>query len=92
MAQAETQRKTTPAGAVAERIICDLEAEFPKAVFLINNEVYGDEELDIDIFVPEGDLLKVKRRAIEVTMKLEDETDHFIALTVVPLECCPIRV
>ena len=59
--------------------------------YLINGEVYGDEDLYIDIFVDEAELLALDRLASEITFRFWEETDYDILAMVAPMECYQIK-
>lgn len=76
---------------VAERIIADLQERFPTAEFLLNDEVYGDEDLYIDIYVDEDELLVLDRFANELTYRYWENTGYDIMPMVAPRDCYPIK-
>lgn len=78
-------------GDVAERIIADILKRFPGAKYLINNEVYGEEDLDIDVYVNEDQVLAVDRFASELTYRYWEQTGYNIFAMVAPRDCYPIK-
>jgi len=76
---------------VAERIIADLQERFPTAKFLLNDEVYGDEDLYVDIYVDEDELLILDRFANELTYRYWETTSYDIMPMVAPRDCYPIK-
>ncbi len=62
-----------------------------EAICLINDEVYGDQDVDIEIYVPEDKLLEVERFAHEVAFRETEGTNWFILPSVAPLESCPVK-
>lgn len=76
---------------ITEKIISQLQKEYPMAKFLINSETYGEEDIDIDIFAFPEDLLKLDRFANEVTYKAWEETGYNILPMIAPIEYCPIK-
>ena len=76
---------------VANYIISKLRKEFPNAEYLINGEVYGDEDLYIDIYVDEAELLALDQLANEITFRIWEETGYDILAMVAPMECYPIE-
>ena len=78
-------------GSVANQIIEKLRKEFPNAEYLINGEVYGDEDLYIDIYVDEAELLALDGLANEITFRIWEETGYDILAMIAPMECYPIK-
>jgi hypothetical protein len=78
-------------GDVAERIVAELRERFPTAEFLLNDEVYGDEDLDIDVYVDEDQVVAVDRFASELTYRYWEQTGYDIFAMVAPKECYPIK-
>jgi hypothetical protein len=76
---------------VAERVIADLQERFPAAKFLLNDEVYGDEDLYIDIYVDEDEVLVLDRFANELTYRYWENTGYDIMPMVAPRDCYPIK-
>lgn len=76
---------------VANQIISQLRKEFPHAEYLINGEVYGDEDLYIDIYVDESELLALDTLANEMTFRIWEETGYDILAMIAPMECYPIK-
>ncbi len=76
---------------VANYIISQLRKEFPNAEYLINGEVYGDEDLYIDIYVDEAELLALDQLASEITFRIWEETGYDILAMIAPMECYPIK-
>lgn len=89
MEQAVTKEWTL--GDVAEMIIAELRQRFPTAKFLLNDEVYGDEDLYIDTYVDEDELLALDRFASELTYRYWEETGYDILPMVAPRDCYPIK-
>ena len=78
-------------GDVAERIIAELRERFSTVEFLLNDEVYGEEDLDIDVYVDEDQVLVVDRFASELTYRYWEQTGYNIFAMVAPRECYPIK-
>jgi len=57
----------------------------------MSHEVYGDEDVDLEIYVPEEKVLEVDKFAHEVAFELTNGTDVFILPMVVSDECCPVK-
>ena len=76
---------------VAEKIIAELRGRFPRAEFLLNDEVYGDEDLYIDIYVDEDELLVLDRFANELTYRYWENTGYDVMPMVAPRDCFPIK-
>jgi len=84
-----TEIKTV--GDLASRIISEIQEKYPSARCLLNDEVYGDEDLDIDIFIKEERLLELDGFANELTFRYWEQTGYDILPMVAPIECYPIR-
>jgi len=78
-------------GNIAERIIMDIQEQFPDAKCLLNDEVYGEEDLDIDVYVNEDQVVAVDRFADELTYRYWEQTGYDIFAMVAPRECYPIK-
>ena len=78
-------------GDVAERIIAELRERFSTVEFLLNDEVYGEEDLDIDVYVDEDQVVAVDRFASELTYRYWEQTGYNIFAMVAPRECYPIK-
>jgi len=78
-------------GNIAERIIMDIQEQFPDAKCLLNDEVYGEEDLDIDVYVNEDQVVAVDRFASELTYRYWEQTGYDIFAMVAPRECYPIK-
>jgi len=57
----------------------------------MSDEVYGDEDVDLEIYVPEEKVLEVDKFAHEVAFELTYGTDVFILPMVVSNEFCPVK-
>lgn len=87
-AQAET--KALGLADYVERIIKEVQGKYPETTCLMNGEVYGDHDVNIDIYAPEEKVLEVERYAHEVAFDLTQGTDLLILPSVAPSECCSI--
>jgi len=76
---------------VAEKIIAELRERFPTAEFLLNGEVYGEEDLDIDVYVDEDQVVAVDGFADELTYRYWEQTGYDIFAMVAPRKCYPIK-
>lgn len=74
-----------------DAITADVQAKYPDAVCLMRSETYGDEDLGIDIYVPEALVREASRFAHEVAFKATLGADLLILPTVAPAHSCPIR-
>ena len=83
-------KQLTP-GDVVEQVIVELEAKYPTAEFLINDEVYGDEDIDIDAYVDEEIIVPLDKFANELTYRYWKQTGYDIFVMVAPRECYPIK-
>lgn len=78
-------------GDVAERIMVDIQEKFSGAKCLINDEVYGEEDLDIDVYVDEDQIVAVDRFASDLTYRYWEQTGCNVFAMVAPKECYPIK-
>jgi hypothetical protein len=76
---------------VAERIVEELREKFPEAEYLLNGEVYGEEDVDLEIYAPEAQVAALDREANEVTFRYWEETGYNVLPMVAPKECCPVQ-
>lgn len=83
MAQVAVQQTTLEE--VAEAILKELQQAFPEAEYRLNGEVYGEEDLDLDILVTEKNILPLDRLANEVTFRYWQETGYNILPMIAPL-------
>ena len=72
-------------------IIKRIQGKYPDAYCLMSDDVYGDEDVDLEIYVPEEKILEVDEFAHEVAFELTNGTDVFILPMVVPMEYCPVK-
>jgi len=72
-----------------DTIIEKITQRYPDAYCLMSDEVYGDEDVDLEIYVPEEKVLEVDKFAHEVAFELTDGTDAFVLPMVASIECCP---
>jgi len=75
----------------AEFIVTRIKERYRDVVCLISDEVYGDEDVDIEVYVPEEKLLEVEKFAHEVALRETEGTEWFILPSVAPLESCPVK-
>jgi hypothetical protein len=73
-------------------IMHKIKQKYGEAICLMNDEVYGDQDVDIEIYVPEEKLLEVEQFAHEVALRETEGSDWFILPSVAPLESCPVKV
>lgn len=83
----ELPRLTELVDVIIERI----HRKYPDAYCLMSDEVYGDEDVDLEIYVPEEKVLEVDGFAHEVAFELTNGTDLFILPMVVSIEYCPVK-
>ena len=76
---------------LVDAIIESITQKYPDAYCLMSDEVYGDEDVDLEIYVPEEKVLEVDKFAHEVAFELTNGTDVFILPMVVSNECCPVK-
>jgi hypothetical protein len=74
-----------------ELIIDKIKQKYSKAICLMNDEVYGDQDVDIEVYVPKEKLLEIEQFAHEVALRETEGTDWFILPSVAPLESCPVK-
>ena len=78
-------------GDVVERVIAELKVKYPTAEFLINDEVYGEEDIDIDAYVGEELIVPLDKFANELTYRYWERTGYDIFVMVAPRDCYPIK-
>jgi hypothetical protein len=69
MVEAKVQREASGLVDYVELIIDKIKQKYSEAICLMNDEVYGDQDVDIEIYVPEEKLLEVERFAHEVALR-----------------------
>lgn len=79
------------AGELAVRIMSEIQEKYPSARCLLSDEVYGDEDLNIDVFIEEEQLLELDKFANALTFRYWEQTGHDILPMVAPMECYPIK-
>jgi len=88
----EEERLSKPAlGDLVDTIMDRIREKYPEALCLMSGEVYGDEDVDIEVYISEDELLKADRFAHEVAFELTKGTDFLILPMVAPMECCPVK-
>lgn len=76
---------------ILKGIMDAIKNRFPEAIILLKDEIYGDEDLNIDIFVETEDILSVDEEVSQVVFDLTKETDFLILPTGAPMESCPVK-
>ena len=76
---------------LVDAIISRITQKYPDAYCLMSDEVYGDEDVDLEIYVPEEKVLEVDKFAHEVAFELTNGKDFFILPMVASIECCPVK-
>ena len=74
-----------------KEIMDAIKNRFPEAIILLKDEIYEDEDLNIDIFVETEDILSVDEEVNRVVFDLTKENDFLILPTVSPMESCPVK-
>ena len=74
---------------LVDTIIESITQKYPDAYCLMSDEVYGDEDVDLEIYIPEEKVLEVDKFAHEVAFELTNGKVFFILPMVVSNECCP---
>ena len=76
---------------LVDRIIDRIHEKYPDAFCLMSGDTYGDEDVDIEIYVPEDKVLEVDRFAHETSFELTQDTGLLILPMVAPMESCPVK-
>jgi hypothetical protein len=76
---------------ILKEIMIAIKNRFPEAIVLLKDEIYEDEDINIDIFVETEDLPSVDEEVSQVVFDLTKETDFLILPTVAPMESCPVN-
>ncbi|MBC8231143.1 hypothetical protein H8E77_16445 [bacterium] len=76
---------------ILKEIMDAIKNRFPEAIILLKDEIYEDEDLNIDIFVETEDILSVDEEVSRVVFDLTKENDFLILPTVSPMESCPVK-
>jgi len=71
--------------------ITALQPTAPPALRLKRKSVYGDEDLYVDVYVDEDELLVLDRFANELTYRYWEKTGYDILPMVAPRDCYPIK-
>ncbi len=74
-----------------ESIARKIQRRYPQVVCLPSDQVYGDEDVDLDVYAPRDKLLEVERYAHKVALKETEHSGYFILPSVAPLELCPVK-
>lgn len=75
---------------VIDQIIDELRGEFPNAEFLLDGEIYNDEDTIIKIYAPDKDLNQISDKASELSLQWELKMGYFILPIVNAIEAYPI--
>lgn len=86
-----TMAKQLTLGDVVEQVIAELKAKYPAAEFLMNDEVYGEENIDIDAYVDEELVVPLDKFANELTYRYWEQTGYDVFVMVAPRDCYPIK-
>jgi phosphodiesterase/alkaline phosphatase D-like protein len=65
-----------------KEIMDAIKNRFPEAIILLKDEIYEDEDLNINIFVETEDILSVDEEVSQVVFDLTKENDFLILPTV----------
>ena len=76
---------------ILKEIMDVIKNRFPEAIVLLKDEIYEDEDLNIDIFVETEDTLGVDEEVSKIVFDLTKETDFLVLPTVAPMESCPVK-
>jgi hypothetical protein len=76
---------------ILKEIMIAIKNRFPEAIVLLKDEIYEDEDINIDIFVETEDLPSVDEEVSQVVFDLTKETDFLILPTVASMESCPVN-
>jgi len=76
---------------ILKEVVDAIKRRFPGAIVLIKDEIYEDEDLDIDVFVENEEILKVDEEISHLVFDLTKETDFLILPTIAPMEFCPVK-
>lgn len=76
---------------ILKEIMDTINNRFPEAIVLLKDEIYEDEDLNINIFVETENLLSVDEEVSRVVFDLTKETAFLILPTVAPMESCPVK-
>jgi phosphodiesterase/alkaline phosphatase D-like protein len=68
-----------------------IKKRYPDAIVLLRDEIYEDEDINLDIFVESEDILSVDEEISRVVFDFTKETDFLILTNVAPMEFCPVR-
>jgi len=82
---------TVSLGDYVDRIVAQIEEAYPQARCPMRGETYGDEDVGIDVYVPEEQVLEVSRFAHEVALDATLGTEWLILPSVASLEFCPVK-
>lgn len=74
---------------VAEAVLAEFRQAFPEAEYRFNGEVYGEEDLDIDIYVAAEKMISLDRFANEITFRYWQETGYNILPMIAPMASTP---
>jgi hypothetical protein len=76
---------------LVDTIIERITQKYPDTYCLMSDEVYGDEDVDLEIYVPEEKVLEVDQFAHEVAFELTNGTGILILPMVVSKEYCSVK-
>jgi phosphodiesterase/alkaline phosphatase D-like protein len=68
-----------------------LKKRYPDAIILLRDEIYEDEDINLDIYVESEDILSVGEEISRVVFDLTKETDFLILPNIAPMEFCPVK-
>ena len=76
---------------ILEQIVDRINQKYPNAIILFTDEIYGDEDLNVDIFVDSSQISKIDEEVSQFIFDLTKETAFLILPTVAPMEFCPVK-
>ena len=68
-----------------------IKKRYPDAIILLKDEIYEDEDINLDIFVEREDILSVGEEISRMVFDLTKETDFLILPNIAPMEFCPVK-
>ncbi len=74
-----------------KEVIDAIKKRYPDAIILLRDEIYEDEDINLDIYVESEDILSVDEEISRVAFDFTKETDFLILPNVAPMESCPVK-
>ena len=76
---------------ILKEVIDAIKKKYPDAIILLRDEIYEDEDINLDIFVEGENILSIDEEINRLVFNFTKETDFLILTNILPMESCPLK-